>query len=78
MIPFEVITMLGSSLFTGLLSIWSQKSKDAADQQKYLMQRAEISRASVEDAIKDNSQYQSTTRRWMALLAVFFIICLLR
>ena len=33
MIPFEVITMLGSSLFTGLLSIWSQKSKDAADQQ---------------------------------------------
>jgi len=68
--------MLGSSLFTGLLSIWSQKSKDAADQQKYLMQRAEISRASVEDARKDNSQYQSTTRRWMALLAVFFIICL--
>jgi hypothetical protein len=68
--------MLGSSLFTGLLSIWSQKSKDAADQQKYLMQRAEINRASVEDARKDNSQYQSTTRRWMALLAVFFIICL--
>lgn len=76
MIPFEVITMLGSSLFTGLLSIWSQKSKDAADQQKYLMQRAEINRASVDDARKDNSQYQSTTRRWMALLAVFFIICL--
>ena len=76
MIPFEVITMLGSSLFTGLLSIWSQKSKDAADQQKYLMQRAEINRASVEDARKDNSQYQSTTRRWMELLAVFFIICL--
>jgi|TARA_B100001093_G_C26468230_1_gene859414 hypothetical protein len=76
MIPFEVITMLGSSLFTGLLSIWSQKSKDSADQQKYLMQRAEIERASVNDARKDNSQYQSTTRRWMALLAVFFIVCL--
>ena len=76
MIPFEIITMLGSSLLTGVLSIWSQKSKDAADQQKYLMQRAEINRASVEDARKDNSQYQSTTRRWMALLAVFFIICL--
>ncbi len=76
MIPFEVITMLGSSLFTGLLSIWSQKSKDAADQQKYLMQRAEINRASVEDARKDNSQYQSTTRRWMALSSVIFIICL--
>ena len=76
MIPFEVITMLGSSLIPRLLSLWSQKSKDAADQQKYLMQRAEINRASVEDARKDNSQYQSTTRRWMALLAVFFIICL--
>ena len=76
MIPFEIITMLGSSLLTGVLSIWSQKSKDNADQQRYLMQRAEIERASVDDARKDNNQYQSTTRRWMALLAVFFIICL--
>ena len=76
MIPFEIITMLGSSLLTGVLSIWSQKSKDNADQQRYLMQRAEIERASVDDARKDNNQYQSTTRRWMALLSVIFIICL--
>jgi len=75
-IPFEIITMLGSSLLTGVLSIWSQKSKDNADQQRYLMQRAEIERASVDDARKDNNQYQSTTRRWMALLSVIFIICL--
>ena len=68
--------MLGSSLLTGVLSIWSQKSKDNADQQRYLMQRAEIERASVDDARKDNNQYQSTTRRWMALLSVIFIICL--
>jgi hypothetical protein len=40
------------------------------------MQRAEIERASVDDARKDNNQYQSTTRRWMALLSVIFIICL--
>jgi hypothetical protein len=76
MIPFEIITMLGSSLLTGVLSIWSQKSKDNADQQRYLMQRAEVERASVDDARKDNNQYQSTTRRWMALLSVIFIICL--
>ena len=76
MIPFEIITMLGSSLLTGVLSIWSQKSKDNADQQRYLMQRAEIERASVDDARKHGGHFQSVTRRWMALLAVFFIICL--
>jgi hypothetical protein len=76
MIPFEVITMLGSSLFTGVLSIWSQKSKDAADQQKYLMQRAEIERASVDDARKHGGHFQSVTRRWMALLSVLSIIVL--
>jgi len=76
MIPFEIITMLGSSLLTGVLSIWSQKSKDNADQQRYLMQRAEIERASVDDARKHAGHFQSVTRRWMALLSVIFIICL--
>ena len=76
MIPFEIITMLGSSLLTGVLSIWSQKSKDNADQQRYLMQRAEIERASVDDARKHGGHFQSVTRRWMALLSVIFIICL--
>jgi hypothetical protein len=68
--------MLGSSLLTGVLSIWSQKSKDNADQQRYLMQRAEIERASVDDARKHGGHFQSVTRRWMALLSVIFIICL--
>lgn len=76
MIPFEIITMLGSSLLTGVLSIWSQKSKDNADQQRYLMQRAEIERASVDDARKHGGHFQSVTRRWMALSSVIFIICL--
>ena len=76
MIPFEIITMLGSSLLTSVLSIWSQKSKDNADQQRYLMQRAEIERASVDDARKHGGHFQSVTRRWMALLSVIFIICL--
>lgn len=68
--------MLGSSLLTGVLSIWSQKSKDNADQQRYLMQRAEIERASVDDARKHGGHFQSVTRRWMALSSVIFIICL--
>ena len=58
MIPFEVITMLSSALFTGALSIWSQKSKDTAEQQKYLIQRAEINRASVDDARKHGGHFQ--------------------
>ena len=76
MIPFEVITMLSSALFTGALSIWSQKSKDTAEQQKYLIQRAEINRASVDDARKHGGHFQSVTRRWMALLSVLSIIVL--
>jgi hypothetical protein len=40
------------------------------------MQRAEIERASVDDARKHGGHFQSVTRRWMALLSVIFIICL--
>ena len=76
MIPFEVITMLGSGLLTGVLSLWSAKQKDNADQQKFLIQRAEVDRAAIQDARSHGGRFQSVTRRWMALLAVFFIVCL--
>ena len=76
MIPFEVITMLGSSLLTGVLSLWSASQKDKAEQQKHLIQRAEVDRAAIQDARNHGGHFQSVTRRWMALLAVIFIICL--
>ena len=42
MIPIELISMLVSTVLGGVLSIMAQKSKDKADEQKMLMQRAEF------------------------------------
>jgi len=35
--PFEIITMLGSTLLSGLLSVWSQSRKAKAEAQKLLI-----------------------------------------
>ena len=42
MIPMELLSMLTSTILGGVLSIMAQKSKDKADEQKMLMQRAEF------------------------------------
>ena len=42
MFPFEIITMLGSTLISSLLSLWSQRIKAKQDEQKMLLQRAEF------------------------------------
>jgi len=42
MFPIELISMLVSTVLGGVLSIMAQKSKDKADEQKMLMQRANL------------------------------------
>jgi len=76
MIPLEVITMLSSSLLSGVLSIVSQSGRNKAEQNKALMQRHAATVADVQDARKHNTPYQSTTRRYIAWASVLFIICL--
>ena len=39
--PFEMITMLGSTILGGVMSIWSQSIKAKQAEQKMLLQRAE-------------------------------------
>ena len=40
--PFEMITMLGSTVLAKVMSIWSQSIKAKQAEQKMLMQRAEV------------------------------------
>ena len=72
--PFEMITMLGSTVLGGVMSIWSQSIKAKQAEQKMLIQRAEVQTAAFKEAREyDNKGFQ-WTRRIIALTAVFFII----
>ena len=75
-IPFEMITMLGSTVLGGVMSIWSQSIKAKQAEQKLLLQRAEVQTA----AFKESREYENTgfqwTRRIIALTAIFAIVVL--
>ena len=43
-LPVEMITMLGSSILGGVMSIWSQSIKAKQEEQKMLLARAASSR----------------------------------
>ena len=74
--PFEIITMLGSTMLGGLMSVWSQSIKAKQAQQKMLMERAKFQ----QKAVKDAREYENTgfqwTRRIIALTAIFAIVVL--
>ena len=73
-LPVEMITMLGSSLLGGVMSMWSQATKNKQDQQKMLLARDKFQMAEVGKAREfDNKGFQ-WTRRIIALTAVFFVI----
>ena len=49
-LPAEMITMLGSSVLGGVMSIWSQSIKAKQDQQKMLLARADNQMSHIEKA----------------------------
>ena len=68
--------MLGSTLLSGLLSLWSQRMKAKQEEQKMLIARAEVQTAAISDArTYDNKGFQ-WTRRIIALTAIFAIVLL--
>jgi len=73
---FEMITMLGSTVLGGVMSIWSQSIKAKQAEQKMLIQRAEVQT----EAFKEAREYENVgfqwTRRIIALTAVFAIVVL--
>ena len=52
----------------------AQKSKDAAEQQKMLMQRAEFDAAQKDKARNVQDKFTKNTRRWIALISVVAIL----
>jgi len=73
-LPVEMITMLGSSVLGGVMSMWSQSIKAKQEQQKLLLARGKFQMDEINKARKyDNKGFQ-WTRRIIALTAVFFII----
>ena len=73
-LPVEMITMLGSSVLGGIMSIWSQSIKAKQDEQKMLLARADNQMKHIEKARTYENKGFQWTRRIIALTAVFFII----
>tara|TARA_R100001086_G_scaffold59875_1_gene27601 strand:- start:52 stop:456 length:405 start_codon:yes stop_codon:yes gene_type:complete len=68
--------MLGSTLLSGFMGIWSQSIKARQDEQKMLIARAGVQIQAFKNAREyGNSKFQ-WTRRVIALTAVFSIILL--
>jgi len=74
--PFEMITMLGSTVLGGVMTIWSQSIKAKQAEQKMLLARADKQA----EIFKEAREYENTgfqwTRRIIALTAIFAIIVL--
>ena len=68
--------MLGSTLLSSVLSLWSQRMKAKQDEQKMLITRGEFQLKAVDAARNvDNAGFQ-WTRRIIALSSIFAIVIL--
>ena len=74
--PFEIITMLGSTLLSSLLSIWSQSLKSKQEEQKLLITRGREQQKAIESARNNTDKGFQWTRRIIALTSVFAIVLL--
>ena len=73
-LPVEMITMLGSSLLGGFMSIWGQSIKAKQEEQKMLLARGKFQMEEIDKARRyDNKGFQWTSSI-IAFTAVFFII----
>jgi len=76
--PFEIITMLASTVLGGIMSVWAESRKAKAEQQKLLITRGEFDmkarKQSMEHGLKDKGF--AWTRRIIAISSVFAIVIL--
>ena len=74
--PFEIITMLASTILGGVMSIWAESRKAKAENEKLLITRGEFDmkarKQSIEAGQKDKGV--AWTRRIIALSSVFAIV----
>ena len=76
--PFEIITMLESTVLGGVMSVWSESRKAKAENEKLLITRGEFDikakKQSLDHGLKDKGF--AWTRRIIALTSVFAIVLL--
>jgi hypothetical protein len=70
----ELISMLGSTVLGGVMSILAQKGQAEQEKQKMLMQRAGFAAKQTDKARDVKDAHTKHTRRWIALMCVFSII----
>ncbi len=70
----ELISMLGSTVLGGVMSIMAQKGQAEAERQKMLMARANFAARQTDKARAVSDPHTKHTRRWIALMCVFSII----
>ena len=68
--------MLGSTVLGGVMSIWSQSIKAKREEQKLLIQRADVQMKGFKEAREYENVGFQWTRRIIALTAVFAIVLL--
>ena len=74
--PFELITMVGSTLISGVMSMISQNLKAKQAQQKMLLARGEFQVEAFKAAREYSNEGFQWTRRIIAILAVLSIVVL--
>jgi len=74
--PFELITMLGSTLISGVMSMISQNLKAKQAQQKMLLARGEFQVEAFKAAREYSNEGFQWTRRIIAILSVLSIVVL--
>ena len=74
--PFELITMLGSTLISGVMSMISQNLKAKQAQQKMLLARGQLQDEAFKAAREYGNEGFQWTRRIIAVLSVLSIVVL--
>ena len=74
--PFERITMLGSTVLGGVMSVWAESRKAKQDNQKLLITRGEFEMKARKAARDVKDKGFQWTRRIIALSSVFAIVIL--
>ena len=74
--PFEIITLLCSTVLGGVMSIWADSRKAKAEEQQLLITRGKFQLQAVEAARNVKDKGFQWTRRIIALTAVFSIVVL--
>ncbi len=73
-LPLELITMLGSSLLSGVMTLWSQNAKAKQDAFQRAIDGLAAQSAATDVARQHTSKGFQVTRRIIALTAVFAVV----